>query len=689
MTLNNDPNILFNSQSQGGAPDVPVSIYWGEINISDITGPTPFVDISKEINRQENGVALSIRNSITLTGKIVRFPDPPPSDEDDCRDRVLNPDVKGITGLLTAIDNLETIFKRCSTSKFEIKCKSQGADTSLYTAKNVNFLSLNIEKSDDNWTQTANFTINLEFEEAICEDKDDDRVKETSDTWTIEPLDDSVYTRFVQTVQTRPEWSNPKLHPSAPRPSSPNPQGPPPFRVGRPINDFQVINVPQFRVTRRLSAKGIPTADPEKADKPCETGNCKDEEQKVYPSYIFAKAWVEKQTKLAFNGQNASGGQPYFTKTPNMRDFQNTWVYNYNRSVNIDITNGTYEATDTWIAMPTGMPYIESYTVESSTSQEMIKTVRVAGNVQGLSLTPFDVMQGNTGLFPTGTGSIAAKENINKIDLGFSLSLPSGGNFPQPYDLPDVSGAKSKITKLENNKYTNALSGWLSEVKPYLYRRAHLAVNGADREYDYISSFRKIPQEPPENPIYSKETLLGVFPVSTSEGHDPAKGTISYSYEYNNRFTIISGVLSENISITNEGPADSVSETQVPGRLLGPILNKTGSTALRKTLSIEITVMPPTGVDGFFVQNPVCPVYTGGYIIGVINKLVEGVRPFGSMGLPPDRFFFGEYASKKNRQGQVFVNSDQDTWSPTEGRYSRTVSWTYQQCTNARFYLDH
>jgi hypothetical protein len=686
MTLNNDPNILFSSQSQGNSPHVPVSIYWGEINISDITGPTPFVDISKELNRQENGVALSVRNSITLTGKIVRLPDPPSSGlQDDCRDRVLNPDVKGITGLLGAIDNLETIFKRCSTSKFEIKCNSNGQDEILYEAKNVNFLSLNIEKSDDNWVQTANFTINLEFEEPICEDKEDDRVKETSDTWTIEPMDDSVYTRFVQAVTTRPEWSNPKLHPSEPSVQSPIPPG---DRVGAPINQFQVINVPQFRVTRRLSAKGIPTADPEEVDKPCETGTCEDKEQKLYPSYIFAKTWVEKQTKLAFYGEQASGGQPYFTKTPNIRDFGNTWVYNYNRSVNIDITNGTYEATDTWIAMPTGMPYIENYTVESSTSQEMIKTVRVAGNVQGLTLTPFDVMQGVTGLFPTGTGSLEEPKNINKIDLGFSLSLPSGGTFPEQYDLPDFSGAKSKITKLENNKYTNALSGWLSEVKPYLYRRAHLAVNGEDRTKQYISSFQTTPQRPPENPIYSKETLLGVIPVSTSEGHDPSKGTISYSYEYTNKFTIISGVISENISITNEGPADSVSETQVPGRQLGPILNKTGSTALRKTLSIEITVMPPTGVDGFFVQNPVCPVYTGGYIIGMINTLVEGVKPFGSIN-PPRRDIFGNYSNTKNKQGQVFVNSDQDTWSPTEGRYSRTVSWTYQQCTNAKFYLDH
>lgn len=693
MTLNNDPKILFTESSQGSslnkAPVVPVAIFWGGINISDITGPTPFVDISSEVSRQENGVAESIKNSITLTGKIVRIPAPRVAPTgDDCRDRILNPDTAGIQGLLSGASGLQQLFKKCNVANFEIKCAPPGGGvpiTVLYSASGVRFLNINIDQGNDNWTKTADFTVNLEFEEPIGDEAD--AVKETSETWNIEPIDDTVYTRFTVPIQQRSEWSNPKMKPVVP--GFPAPLVP--AAGGAPGNNLQIMSIPQFRITHRLSAKGI--AIPSGTGSPCNTGiNIPTSPTVMLPAYVSAKSWVDKQSALAFNGNRvgitgiaASGGEPYFTKMPILTEFRKIWIYNHSRSINLDVNNGTYEATDTFLAMPTGMPYIESYTVETSTSADSIRTSRVAGNVQGLSYVPFVSLEAQTGVFPTGTGSIG--NPVGQMSLEFAFSSTSGGPITPSYDLPDVSGVKSIIANITPSKYQNAVSGWLNDIKPYLYRRASLASQSADRTKPYAPNFVEIPPKPPENPIYAKESLLSVIPVSTSEGHDPSKGTISYSYEYNNKFNIISGVLSESITISNEGPADVVSETQIPGRALGPVLTKGGTTATKKTLSIEITVMPPTGINGYFVSNPECPVFTGGYIYNIMNRLIEGIKPFGATYGRID--IFGKYATTKNQRGTVFVNSDQDTWTPTDGRYSRTISWTYQQCTNTKFYLDH
>lgn len=683
MTTNSNPDILFDIQNTGGSPAVPVSVYWAGTDISSITGPTPFVDFSKSVNRDGSSSVETITTSITLTGKIVRVPDVSDGTV------TLDPGIKGITGLLASVDRLQNLFTNCSTGSFEIKCNKPTVST-IFSRNGVKFNSISFDKNDDHWVRVVDFTISLEYQEGGNPNDPSEMVTDKSDSWSVEPMEDTVYTKFVTTVNQRSEWSNPNLRPSAASEGSPQPPG----TINGPASSqgvasrLQVMSIPQFRITRRLSAKGLkpPTSGSGSGSCISASGSLNKNE-----SYLSAKIWVEKQLALAFNG-NASGNGPYLTKTPSLGEFSltSTWLYNHNRTINIDINNSTYEATDTWVAMPTGMPYTESYSIESSTSQEYIRTVRVAGNIQGLSFTPFPLMDGTSGILPSGSGYSTAvgtgTKYDNPISLRNSLIMSQGGPIP-PYELSDVPDTTSILTKLGPSKYENAMSGWLYDIKPYLYRRACLAINNADRPKQYVNPVLENPPKVPQNPIYSKESLLSVIPVSTSEGYDPKKGTINYSYEYNNHFNIISGVISENISITNDAPADAISETQVPGRALGPILQKTGSTAARKTVNIEVTVMPPTSIDGFFVNNIACPVYTGGYIYGIINKLIEGIKPFGNT--RHDTSLFGNYANTKNIQGQVFVSSDQDSWTPTQGRYTRTVSWTYQQCTNARAYLDH
>jgi hypothetical protein len=135
-----------------------------------------------------------------------------------------------------------------------------------------------------------------------------------------------------------------------------------------------------------------------------------------------------------------------------------------------------------------------------------------------------------------------------------------------------------------------------------------------------------------------------------------------------------------------------VSETNVIGRARGPILQKTGTTSTRKTVSIEVVVVPPTGIQECFISNVGCPLFTGGFIYQTIEKLIEGIKPFGiEAGTETiyNELFGSEFVSSKNRQGIVFKQSDNDSWKPTGGRYSRKVYWVYKQCSDNRYNLDH
>jgi hypothetical protein len=52
MSINN--NLDFTAIAQNttqGAPLIPVSVFWNGVNLSNYTGPTPFVDISTSFDK--------------------------------------------------------------------------------------------------------------------------------------------------------------------------------------------------------------------------------------------------------------------------------------------------------------------------------------------------------------------------------------------------------------------------------------------------------------------------------------------------------------------------------------------------------------------------------------------------------------------------------------------------------------
>lgn len=155
---------------------------------------------------------------------------------------------------------------------------------------------------------------------------------------------------------------------------------------------------------------------------------------------------------------------------------------------------------------------------------------------------------------------------------------------------------------------------------------------------------------------------LNIIPLSTSVGHNPNTGSISYSYEYNDRpANCVVGAKSETITITDTYPTDVFARLTVLGRAAGPVLQDLSTqTESTRSLSIEVVMAPATGcptagnVAAFMAQKPTA----------AVNVLISAIE-----------------ADLSGNYSQFFKTEDQESWSPKDGRYSRNIGWLYQNCS--------
>jgi len=684
----------FTTQSIGTHPNIYIK--YNNKNIHNITGPVPLIDISHTVNNDNNGLPDTLTTNINLNGKIYRHPSSGNLNNVDS-----DKNSPGFSGILYGISGLKDLFSVCPYGKLEIVCNNNV----LYSISGLTIQNIKFDQSNDNWIQTTDYSISLSVTDSLYGgdpltsyngDILEKYVTDRQDSWTIEPLEDFSFADLSYTVTQRSEYSNPGLNLNNEAPNSNrNPQS----TVGSAnpehgSTDFRVRSFPQFKVNRRVSAKGLIPKEAAINDKLC--FNSTNESQKIENiitrPYVYAKAWVEKIAKSGLQASNSISDNFIGFLNPNSKIFP----CNHTRSTNVDIYVGSYEINDSWLVMTTGVPYTETYTIESSLDENHIKTVKIAGSINGLSIMPDNVVQHQTGLFPTGFGDfglIDANINLDHTKLltnkNIDIFTPNNLNINPPNNSRLPSYGRNIIS---SDRYNNAISGWLYDIKPLLYRRASLAVNpiqssnnnnlAADRALTFTPSYASRTPSIPQNPIYCKETLLSIIPVNTTEGHDPRKGTISYSYEFNNKFNIISGVIAENININYENPVITTTEVAVIGRALGPIIQKTGKTNPKKTISVEISIPPVTGILQTSLSHSSCPLHTGNFLWRTINRIIDATRPYSKEEFVPSNI------SNRHLCGASFKTTDTENWQPYQGKYVRNVSWTYVptgiNCNNFR-----
>ena len=152
---------------------------------------------------------------------------------------------------------------------------------------------------------------------------------------------------------------------------------------------------------------------------------------------------------------------------------------------------------------------------------------------------------------------------------------------------------------------------------------------------------------------------LNTSPQSTTVGHNPQAGVISYAYSYDTRpCNFITGALSESIVITDQNSSDIFASLVVIGRQSGPILQSINTvTSPSREVSIEVVMPPPTSCSSILSN------YSGSPKTQVANLLCE-----------METDLLSSYS-------QVFKTQDSESWNIKNGRYSRTVAWLMGQCS--------
>jgi len=291
-------------------------------------------------------------------------------------------------------------------------------------------------------------------------------------------------------------------------------------------------------------------------------------------------------------------------------------LFNFVRSISLSEVEGSYRITDNWLGLPSGSltgNYTESYTAESSLDNSYLRTVTINGTVRGLE--------------PFNTGNL-----YSSIGSGVSGSL-----------YPLATGVRITGT----SKFDQAISGY-SGIKNALFSRAQsfLARSG-----DASGIFKRF--------FNRDESPLNPLPLSITEGYNPTEGTVTYSWVFNNRpLNLISGSISEVLTINDSFPTQQVAEIFVLGRRLGPILQDLGTyTTASRDVTFEVTMLRPTGLSGLrFPKNA----YTA------ITGIIETFNP--------------QYLLGAGNQCKAFVKNNTENWSVSEGRFVKTKAWSWTKC---------
>ena len=201
-------------------------------------------------------------------------------------------------------------------------------------------------------------------------------------------------------------------------------------------------------------------------------------------------------------------------------------------------------------------------------------------------------------------------------------------------------GTSPNDFSITTEKYASAASYW-NVVQGRLYERANTVAGSLPRS-------------------------LVTTATNSSVGHNKSRGTITYSYEFNNSLCFLTNsgslsgqVLSEIITITDNNPTDVFAKIAILGRAAGPILQEISTVSEKtKEVSIEILVIPPS----------TCNISDWIALGDTVNSNVNAVLCTIETSLAA-------------ASSQVFKHTDQKSWIPQQGRYTRSIGWTHQSCT--------
>jgi hypothetical protein len=328
-------------------------------------------------------------------------------------------------------------------------------------------------------------------------------------------------------------------------------------------------------------------------------------------SPLKKKAWEQARDFVHFRMKDSvSGNYPNVIGKigSGIVNLVNTYEgYSHTRTENIGIDDGTYSISENWL-LSSGKAY-ENYNMSISTSiDNPFVNVSINGEINGLSsLTPDSYFYGG----PNNSG----------LNQDVSLGLVPGSGTP-------YKNALDKYYKITN-------SGKFG-VGCDIFKRANNSV----------------------------AVELNAQPKSITLGLNEYDGSITYALDFDNRPTnILSGVLAENINITDTYPGDVFATIPIIGRRTGPVLQFVGGrTEYRRDLNLDFT-LDYTDIPYGSGRKPLLfkkPSLNEPLRSQLIN-LIKEVSPEKELGIR-----------------KWFLTAPVENWVPKTGQYSLNLSWTYE-----------
>lgn len=699
--------------------------------------PTPFISISKQLDKTGDGTIIGATYSITLTGTLLSERGSPDSaglfygtdawtdkytggDTDSNEALAANLKMKSLQKKQQVLRNLfsstNQIDREIDDAKEELgKMQVNPLDGSVGFSFYPRFVS--IDFSEGNWVNRVDYTISLEADhiwyggtitKANFRDEDlfDWSISAASEDWSIEE-GDAVTLVFSTAVGGAGD-------------AEPTEKGVGGTGYMRPLKTYNLTHTMSATGKPRYRGKdGEILGEAATAGK----GGYGGEAWQQASGYLYTQIGNYQQAWQ--NVDDTTGGQKRhgmgMGAAQDTRDFfdplymlgtnlpQYYRPFNYQRNQSVNKTDGSMNITETWV-LASGhqfgaagaangwqhTPVTEECDVSVDESNGLI-TCSINGTVTGLNGDVRFASAGALGFDPLrdgyhfGTGRQTEDPSAYGTGRGDNTpAMPGSGNL---FDL-----TLDKFQNAQKRFYGTGLPKDVSGIEAQLHDRAMIL---AKRAF---------------NPV----------PVSKSVSSNPVAGTISYTYQFDTRPTnLIPGTIMENVSIQDTYPSHVAAITQVIGRRTGPVIQDIGTqTEYRRSLTIDCVVSGVNfGRDDMssgqygrtqykaFVDTPVAGGWVdGGAAVGggaadINPATTRNIKRRGSVALAlchlkPSQVTHpynqrdaildiiygaapiagGTDAAGVNRNiSKAFVSSPpSESWNPKTGEWSYNIEWTYE-----------
>jgi len=229
--------------------------------------------------------------------------------------------------------------------------------------------------------------------------------------------------------------------------------------------------------------------------------------------------------------------------------------------------------------------------------------------------------------------------DVKKPSASDIISVGIQGTI-QGLESVSYTGINTVDRSVSISKFSSALTYW-SGVSGRLLARAQNALTNAGIAYS-----RSL------NPTLIDKSISQNMP----------NGVLSYSYEFTNKPSpCVSNALVENINFSYAYPQDIYGAIPIIGRSSGPIIQLMGTrTPYTLTASVDVVV----------------PIVTG---------CTFALLSLTGVGCPHSdvKTFLSSIESSLGSNDTLVKIDDKPSWIPTEGKYSRSVTWLYNTCAGS------